>query len=151
MKTKQLLAALVVALVSTASALAHGEVELGPNGGRLVEFGESNPIHAEFVVKDGNFVIGLYDEEARKEIPVADQELTVIERSSGTKLTIEKKDGKWSLPKPAGKDFWLVLQLRDKPGAKAKNARLHYDETICPECSAQEWICKCTEMNKPKK
>ncbi len=151
MKTKQFLAAFAIALISTATALAHGEVELGPNGGRLVEFGEKNPLHAEVTLKDGNFVIGLYNEDTKKEVVATEQELTVTERDGSKKLAPEKKDGKWSVAKPAGKDFWLILQLRDKPGAKAKTGRLHYDEAICPDCQAQEWLCKCTEMKKGKK
>lgn len=150
MKTQSILAALALAFVSAGTALAHGDVELGPNGGRLVEFGEKNPLHAEVTLKDGNLVIGLYDEDAKKEVPIAEQEITVTERGSGKKLTVEKKDGKWTLPKPAGKDFWLVFQLRDKAGAKAKTGRFHYDETNCPECSSPEWICKCAELKKKK-
>lgn len=151
MKLPQFLSALALALLAaTGTALAHGDVELGPNGGRLVEFGEKNPLHAEVVLKDGQFVIGLYDEDAKKEVPLAEQELTATERSSGKKLTVEKKDGKWTLAKPAGKDFWVILQLKDKPGAKAKTGRLHYDETNCPDCNSPEWICRCQELKKGK-
>ena len=52
------------------------------------------------------------------------------------------KDGKWTLAKPEGGDFWLILQYKDDAKSKAKNGRLHYDETICSKCKAQEWICK---------
>lgn len=151
MKIASLLASLTFAFLSATTALAHGDVELGPNGGRLVEFGEKNPLHVEVVLKDGNFLVGLYDEAAKKEVPIAEQEFTVTEKSTGKKVAVEKKDGKWVLAKPAGKDFWLIFQLRDKAGAKAKTGRLHYDETICPECSVQEWLCKCAELKRAKK
>lgn len=151
MQIPRFLALLAFACLAVTTLRAHGGVELGPNGGRLVEFGEKNPLHAEVVLKDGNFVIGLYDEEAKKEVALAEQELVVTERNSGKKLTVEKKDGKWVLAKPAAKDFWLILQLRDKPGAKARTGRLHYDETNCSECNNPEWICKCEELKRAKK
>ena len=67
----------------------------------------------EPALRDGAFVIRLYDEDAKKEIPAAAaQELTVTEKTSGKKLAVEKKDGRWSLPKPAGKDFWLARRRR---------------------------------------
>ena len=43
------------------------------------------------------------------------------------------------------------MSLKDDPKGKARVARLHYDETICPDCNAAEWVCKCTEMKKAKK
>lgn len=150
MNIPRILTLLALAFAFAGQALAHGDVELGPNGGRLVEFGEKNPLHAEVVLKDGSFVIGLYDEAAKKEVPIGEQEFSVTERNGGKKLAVEKKDGKWVVAKPAGKDFWLIFQLRDKAGAKARTGRLHYDETNCSECNNPEWLCKCEELKRAK-
>jgi hypothetical protein len=140
---KRIITSLFASLALVASALAHGGVELGPNGGRLVEFGDHNELHAEFVLKGDKFVVSLYDEGAKKEVPVKDQVLVVTHKESNKKLTPELKDGKWTIAKPDGGDFWLILQLKDNAKAKAKNGRLHYDASICSKCKAQEWICKC--------
>jgi hypothetical protein len=147
---KTYLTSLLASLALTAAALAHGGVELGPNRGNLVEFGLGNPVHAEFVLKDGNFVIGLYDEAAKKERPITDQVITITHKETGKKLTPELKDGKWVVAKPEGKDFWLIVQLKDDAKAKAKNGRLHYDETVCSACKKQEWLCECNEKADKK-
>ncbi|MHA3773075.1 hypothetical protein ACXR0O_16205 [Verrucomicrobiota bacterium sgz303538] len=148
MKTR--IATLLTSLALAASALAHGDVELGPNGGRLVEFGDHTDIHAEVALKDGKFVIGLYDEKAKKEIPVTDQKLTITHKEANKKLTPELKDGKWALAKPEGDDFWLIMQLKDNDKAKARNGRLHYDATKCSACNNPEWLCKCAEKEEKK-
>ena len=147
---KRILTTLLASLALAASALAHGDVELGPNGGRLVPFGEKNPLHAEVTLDGSNFVIGLYDEEAKKMIPAASQVLTITQKETNKKLEPVLKDGKWTVAKPAGKDFWLIMTLKDDPKGKSRVGRLHYDETICPDCGAQEWVCRCSE-NKGKK
>ena len=137
----------IIALLSsislTVAAFGHGGVEIGPNGGRLVEFGEKAPLTAEISLKDDKFVIGLYDETAKKEVPVTAQILTVTHKEKNAKLAPELKDGKWTVAKPAGDDFWLILQLKPDAKGKAQNGRLHYEAAICGECKSPEWLCKC--------
>ena len=148
---KRILASFLASLALAAAALAHEGVELGPNGGRLVPFGERNPLHAEVTLDGANFVIGLYDEDAKKMIPAATQILAVTHKEANRKLEPALRDGKWIVAKPAGKEFWLIMTLKDDPKGKARVARLHYDETVCSECGAAEWICRCAELKKTKK
>lgn len=147
---KKYILALLSSLAITAGAYAHGDVELGPNGGRLVAFGDHDALHAEVVLKDGKFVIGLYDEEKKKEVPATGQVLTITHKEKSAKLTPELKDGKWIVAKPEGDDFWLMFGLKADAKAKAKSGRLHYDATICSDCKAAEWICKCSEEKEKK-
>ena len=58
---KTYILALLSSLVITAAAFAHGEVELGPNGGRILEFSKDETLNGEVSVKDGKFVIALLD------------------------------------------------------------------------------------------
>jgi len=142
-------ASLTASLAFSVSALAHGSAELGPSGGRIVEFGAHAGVHAEVVLRDGRFVLSLLDAE-KKEVPAGAQQLIVTHRETNTKLTPELKDGKWSFAKPDGESFWLILQLKETPDAPSKNGRLHYDATICSACDNAEWLCKCGgEEKKP--
>lgn len=145
---KTTIISLFSSIVLTVSAFSHGGVELGPNGGRLVEFGDHNALHAEFVLKGGNFVISLFDEAKKKEVSVTEQTLTITHKESGKKLTPELKDGKWVVAKPDGDDFWFILQLKDGSSAKAKVGRLHYDAANCGGCDKAEWLCQCSEEKK---
>ncbi len=145
---KTLAATLLTSLALAISALAHGNVEIGPNGGRLVEFSGHSEIHAEFVLKDGQFVIGLYDEKTKKEVPVTSQQLTVTHKEANKKLSPELKDGKWTVAKPDGEDFWLIIQLKETAEAKAKNGRLRYNASTCSACNSQEWLCRCGGENE---
>ena len=83
---KRILTSFLASLVLAATALAHGEVELGPNGGRLVPFGEKNPLHAEVTLDGSSFVIGLYDEDAKKMVPAAAQVLAITQKETNKKL-----------------------------------------------------------------
>ncbi len=142
--------ALLSSLAITASALAHGDVELGPNGGRLLEFSKNETMHGEVTVKDGKFVIALLDKD-KKPVALAAQTLTANGGPTGkaTKLEVAQADGKFSIPavKPGE---WLILQYKDNAKAKAVTARLQYDTANCDACSSPEWICKCA-ANKEKK
>ena len=42
-------------------ALGHGGVELGPNGGRVVEFSKDESLHGEVTLKDGRFHVAILD------------------------------------------------------------------------------------------
>ena len=66
MKTN--LASLLTTFALAASALAHGDVELGPNGGRLLEFSKNESMHGEVTLKDGKFHIAILDKDQK---PVA--------------------------------------------------------------------------------
>ena len=142
---KKSLLTLLITLGFAIRALAHGGGELGPNGGRLVEFGGHDPLQVEFAPAGDHFVVSLYDEAAKKVVPVTDQVLIITHKEANQKIAPALKDGKWTVAKPAGKEFWLIVQLKENATAKAKNGRLRYDESLCPKCKAQEWLCKCED------
>jgi hypothetical protein len=143
MKTQML--ALLGSLAITAAAIAHGGVELGPNGGRLLEFSKDESMHGEVTLKDGKFVIALLDKD-KKPVALADQTLTADGGPTGktAKLAVEKADGKFVVPAVKAGE-WLIVQYKDNAKAKAITARMQYDTANCSKCNAQEWICKCAE------
>jgi hypothetical protein len=149
---KKRLATLLLTFVTiTVSAFAHGDNKIGPNGGRLIQFSDKNPIRAEFVMKGEQFIITLFDHVTKKEIPVTGQQLTITHKEANKKLAPELKAGKWTVSKPAGDDFWLIVQLRENTGAKSMTGRLHYDAAKCPACGEPEWLCRCAEEQEPAK
>ena len=138
---------------TTSFALAHGGVELGPNGGRLLEFSKNESMHGEVTLKDGKFLISVLDKDL-KSVAVNAQTLaaTTGSGSKPEKLTVEKTATGFALPviKEGG---ILVVQFRETEKAKPITARLTYDTANCEKCDSPEWLCKC-EMNKksaPKK
>ena len=150
---KKTLASLFTTLALAASALAHGGVELGPDGGRLLEFSKDETTHGEVTVKDGKFEIVVLGKDKK---PVALDEQTITANGGPTgkaeKLAVEKVGGKFVIPavKPGE---WLILQYKDNAKAKAVTARLQYDTATCSKCKAAEWLCKCgaEEEKKEKK
>ncbi len=147
---KQLLT-LLSSLALTAAALAHGEVEIGPNGGRILEFSKNETMHGEVTVKDGKFTIALLDKD-RKPVALEAQELTATsgDKAKPEKLTVEKKDGKFVVP-AVKEGEWIIFQFRDTAKAKPITARLQYDTKICSACKAPEWICECSKNAGKKK
>ena len=147
---KQLLT-LLSSLAFAASALAHGDVELGPNGGRILEFSKNETMQGEVTLKDGKFHVALLDKD-KKPVVLAEQTLTATggPTNKAEKLTVEKADGHFVIPavKPGE---WLILQYKDNAKAKAVTARMQYDTAICSACKAPEWICKCDQNADKKK
>ncbi len=148
---KQLLT-LLSSLAITAAAFAHGEVEVGPNGGRILEFSKNETMHGEVTVKDGKFQIAVLDKDM-KPVALAEQTLTASGGPSGKaeKLAVEKADGKFVIPAVKSGE-WLILQFKGDAKAKAVTARMQYDTSTCPKCKGEEWLCKCAaEEGKKKK
>ena len=147
MKTK--LSTLILTLI-TAVALAHEGVELGPNGGRILEFSKNETMHGEVTVKDGNFHIAVLDKDM-KQVAIADQSLTAVtgDRNSPQKLEVTKTDKGFSIPavKPSE---WLIVQFKLTPKAKAITARLEYNTSECEACKNPEWLCKCKKADEKK-
>jgi len=138
MKTKLLILSLITTL-----AFAHEGVELGPNGGRILEFSKNETMHGEVIVKGEKFHIALLDKDM-KPVAMAEQTLTAItgDREAPQKLAIEK-DAKGFVVPVVKAGEWLILQFKNSPNDKAITARFEYNTAICGECQAQEWICKC--------
>jgi hypothetical protein len=128
-----------------AAASAHQAVDLGPNGGRLLDFGKGQPLKAEVVLKDGKFHVGLYDSAAKKIVAPGSRVLTITtaDRSKPKSLDLKLEDGRWTTSKPPGDNFWLIFQLRESASTPAKTSRLHYDASNCGGCNRPEWLCRC--------
>ena len=126
----------LIALLSliTALAFAHEGVELGPNGGRIVEFSKDETMHGEVTVKKGKFSIALLDKDM-KPVSLDQQELTAStgDRDKPTRLTVEKDKKGFTLPVVA-EGQWLILQYRPTPDSKPITARMAYDTSNCSGC-----------------
>jgi hypothetical protein len=148
---KSTLASLLTVLALTGSALAHGEIEIGPNGGRILEFSKNETLHGEVTVKDDTFQIALLDKD-KKPVALADQELTATrgDHANPEKLTVAKKDGKFVVP-TVKEGEWIIFQFRDTAKSRPITARLHYDTAACGECSKAEWLCICAAQKAAKK
>ena len=146
------LLACVLAL-SGSFAFAHGDVEIGPNGGRILEFSKNETMHGEVTVKDGKFVIAVLDKDM-KPVALAEQTLTASGGATGkaVKLAVEKADIKFVIPVVKSGE-WFIVQFKENAKAKAITARLQYDTNPCPKCKGPEWLCACAaeEAKKAKK
>ena len=148
---KKHILAILSSLILSAVAMAHGDIELGPNGGRILEFSKNESTHGEVVFKDNQFIISLLDKD-KKPFPVADQELTATsgDRSKPEKLAVEKKDGKFIVPAVKSGE-WIIFQFKENMKSKAITARLQLDLTTCSACQEPEWICKCASQKEKQK
>ena len=147
---KQLLTLLSSLVVSTA-AFAHGEVEIGPNGGRILEFSKNGTMHGEVSVQDGKFHVAVLDKDM-KPVALSEQTLTANGGPTGKaeKLVVEKKDGKFVVP-TVKEGEWISFQYKETAQAKAITARLQYDTKACGECKKLEWLCICAAEKTGKK
>jgi hypothetical protein len=144
---------LLSSLALAATAFAHGDIEIGPNGGRILEFSKNQTVHGEIIVKGGKFQIAVLDKD-RKPVALGEQTLTASGGPTGKaeKLAVEKSGDCFVLPLLKSGD-WLIVQFKENAKAKAFTARLQYDTNACPQCKGPEWLCKCAaeESKKPKK
>jgi hypothetical protein len=140
MKTK--LTTLAVALLTSLS-LAHEGVEIGPNGGRILEFSKNETLHGEITVKGDSFHITVLDKDM-KPVTNTEQTLTAItgDRESPQKLQVTKTEKGFTLPAVKAGE-WLILQFKPDAKAKAITARMEYNTSECEACKNPEWLCKC--------
>lgn len=143
-----MLTLLAIVGLGTAAAFGHGGVELGPNGGRILEFSKNETMHGEVTVKDGKFHIALLDKE-KKPVKVDKQSLTATggTREKPEKLAVEKTGTGFVVPL-VKEGQWLIVQYKETPNTKAVTARFEYDTGTCSKCKAAEWICKCDQEKK---
>lgn len=132
----------------TALAFGHGAVELGPNGGRILEFSKNESMHGEVTVKDGKFHIALLDKDM-KPVAVKGQTLTATTGTALAPKKLEVTSAAQAFIVPMVKDgAWLILRYKETPESKAVTARLEYDTSECSGCKTAEWLCKCEPEKK---
>ena len=129
-------------------AFAHGDIEIGPNGGRILEFSKNESMHGEVTVKEGKFHIAVLDKDM-KPVKMERQSLTATggTREKPEKLAVEKDATGFIVPLVKEKQ-WLILQYRETSDAKPITARFEYETKPCGECKKPEWLCKCSEEKK---
>mgnify|MGYP000930244019 CR=1 FL=1 len=146
MKTKLIL----LATLLTSLAFSHEGVELGPNGGRILEFSDNETMHGEVTVKGGTFHIAVLDKDM-KQVAMDKQSLTATtgDRAKPVKLEVTKDAKGFIIPvvKPGE---WLILRYKDHADAKAVTARFEYNTVTCDGCQAPEWLCKCMPDKEKK-
>lgn len=140
MKTK--LTTLALTFV-TALVFAHSGVELGPNGGRILEFSKNESMHGEVTVKGDKFHIAVLDKDM-KPVAMTEQTLTATsgDRENPVKLEVVK-DAKGFLVPLVKEGQWLIVQFKESPKSKAITARLEFNTEKCSECKNPEWLCIC--------
>ena len=128
-------------LVLAVTAYGHGEIKIGPNGGRIVEFGKDSNVVGEVSEKEGKFQIRLLDKQM-KPVALADQELTVTsgEREKPVKLPVEKKDAKFFVAPTAKSGQWVILQFKETAAAKPATARFQYDAALSKDGKTPNWL-----------
>lgn len=146
MKSKLIL---LVTLI-TSLAFGHEGVELGPNGGRILEFSDNETMHGEVTVKGEQFHIAVLDKDM-KPVAVAAQTLTATtgDRAKPVKLEVTKDAKGFIIPvvKPGE---WLIVRYKETAAAKAITARMEYNTATCEECKNAEWLCKCKPETETK-
>ncbi|MBN8247440.1 MAG: hypothetical protein J0L84_08360 [Verrucomicrobia bacterium] len=150
-RMKTLLLRLIGAVALGVSALAHGDVELGPNGGRILEFSRNETMHGEVTLVNGVFHVALLDKDM-KPVDLKDQILVVTggDRNHPEKPTVEKEGNHFVFPALKGDEYLLAFQFKEGPGAPTVTARMTYDATICSACKKAEWICGCASEEAGK-
>jgi hypothetical protein len=135
----------LVALM-TSFTFAHEGVELGPHGGRILEFSDNETMHGEVTVKGDKFHIALLDRDM-KPVAISQQSIRAMtgDRAAPVRLEVSKDEKGFVVPLvKAGQ--WLILRYQENHDAKAWTARFEYNTAICDACKAAEWVCQC----KPK-
>ena len=145
MKAK--LIAFLLAL-SAPLAFSHSGVEIGPNGGRILELSKNETMHGEVTVKDGKFHLALLDK-SMKPVAAGDQVITATsgDRNKPAKLNVEKAGEHFVFPLVKNGE-WVIVQYRDNAKAKPITARFEYDPSDCAGCKNPEWLCKCPQAKK---
>jgi hypothetical protein len=141
---KKTLTTLLLALTA-GFAFGHGDIELGPNKGRILEFSANETMHGEVTEKDGKLHIAVLDKDM-KPVKVEAQSLTATAgtREKPVKVEVTKTADGFTVPAPASGD-WLIMQYKETADAKAITARLNYNTKKCDPCGQPEWRCACEE------
>jgi hypothetical protein len=145
----QMVMAAVAAMLITMPAFAHSENEIGPNGGKILEFSKNQSLHGEVTLTNGTFYVAVLDKDM-KPVALSDQSLTVTggDRKNPEKPKVEKQGNHFVFPALKGDSYLLVLQFKESAKAKPITARFEFDDAKCGSCKKQEWLCDCGRKKK---
>ncbi|HYE31923.1 MAG TPA: hypothetical protein VEH27_10870 [Methylomirabilota bacterium] len=135
---------LAAVLVTVATLMAHSENEIGPHGGKILEFSTDQSVHGEVTMTNGMFHVLLLDKEM-KPMALTDESIVVTggSRSNPEKPKVEKQGNQFMFPALKGDNYLLVFQFRSKPASKPVTARFEYNAAKCGACKKPEWLCVC--------
>jgi hypothetical protein len=148
MKTR-MLSVIATLMLAITPALAHSDHELGPNGGRILEFSKDQSLHGEVTLTNGMFRVAVLDKNM-KPVALTDQSLVVTggSRSKPEKPKIERQGDRFVFPALTGDSYLLVFQFKENSKAKTITARFEYDASVCGGCQRAEWLCDCGKKTK---
>ena len=149
---KLLMALSAILLLNMTQAFAHSDHELGPNGGRILEFSKNQSIHGEVTLTNGMFHVAILDKDM-KPMELKDQTLTVTggPRNAPQKPKVEKQGQQFGFPELKGDNYLLVFQFKENTKAKPITARFEYYAAKCGTCKKGEWLCDCGLKAKAQK
>ena len=134
----------VVLLLGSGQIFGHSDKEIGPDGGRILEFSTNQTVHGEVTLTNGTFFVAVLDKEMRR-LPLKEQSLVVTggTRSNPEKPKVEKSGDHFTFPALKGDSYMLVFQFKEEPTARPIIARFEFDKATCPTCKKGEWLCDC--------
>jgi hypothetical protein len=144
MKTAPFL--LAFALIASAGLITAEKATAGPRGGRLLD---ATPQRAEFfVTKERRLEITFLDAARRPVAPGEREVLVTAELPAGrTPIALAKTATGFASSAPcpaAAESARVVVQIREKPGARPQNFRLDLKLETCGECKLAEYACICS-------
>lgn len=138
------LAVLTAAFLLPSSPARAGQLEAGPNGGRIVG---APPDQAELLISPDGIVTVTFLDAERKPAPPGTRSAAVFAQlDSGKKEIALRPEGDTfvstePLPEPEG--YTLVVQTRATPEGKPVNTRVTYNVQVCGGCHLAEYACTC--------
>ncbi|MBM3852208.1 MAG: hypothetical protein FJ399_03540 [Verrucomicrobia bacterium] len=137
---------LAFACLASAGLSAADQAAAGPRGGRLLE---ATPLRAEFFVTKERRIEIVFLDASRRPVAPGEREVAVTaELPAGrTPIALEKTATGFASPAPfpaAAESARVVVQIREKPGARPQNFRLDLKLEPCGECKLAEYACTCS-------
>lgn len=146
MKTLRNLLLATLAVGLSAAALHAEKIVAGPKGGRLLS---TEPHQAEFFVTSDRRVEVTFYDAALKPTPILDQVVSITAETASGKMPLEMRKTETGFvsagPLPAGEPYRVVMQVREKAGAKPQNFRINLNLAECGECKKAEYACICDD------
>lgn len=141
---KTVLLNLIGSLALTLGGLAHSDIEIGPNGGRILEFSQNDTMHGEVTLVNGVFHVALLDQDM-KPVEIKNQSLVVTggDRANLQKPKVETEGRHFVFPALKGDEYPLAFQFKESAKSPTITVRMNYDATRCSACKKPEWICAC--------